>query len=138
MRIRPALTSIAISQQLMVQTPIRSAGDAMGHGRGIDDGRIAREGLPAGLTAPRPEGIMMLVRTTLTLDDDLLRLARRRASDLDRPLKDVINDALRDGLTLGEPRHGRPYRFRLKTVAGSTQPGVDLTDRDKLFELMER
>jgi len=81
---------------------------------------------------------MMLVRTTLTLDDDLLRLARRRASDLDRPLKDVINDALRDGLTLGEPRQGRPYRFRLKTVAGSTQPGVDLTDRDKLFELMER
>ncbi|MBA2489479.1 MAG: hypothetical protein H0V36_09220 [Chloroflexi bacterium] len=78
------------------------------------------------------------MRTTLTLDDDVMRLARRRATDLDRPLKDVINDALRDGLTLNRPQQGSRYRFQLKTVAGKTLPGVDLTDRDKLFDLMER
>ncbi len=80
----------------------------------------------------------MAMRITLTLDDDLMRLARRRANDLDRPLKDVINDALRDGLTQSDRQRRDSYRFQLKTVAGRTLPGVDLTDRDKLFDLMER
>ena len=79
----------------------------------------------------------MRMRTTLTLDDDVLKAARRRARDQDRPLKDVINEALRQGLALGETR--RPaYRFKLKTVEGRLLPGVDLTDRDKLFDLLER
>ena len=79
----------------------------------------------------------MLVRTTLTLDDDVLKAARRRARDQDRPLKDVINEALRQGLALAETRRP-PYRFKLKTVVGKLLPGVDLTDRDKLFDLLER
>lgn len=81
---------------------------------------------------------MMLVRTTLTLDDDVLRTARRRAREQDRPLKDVINEALRQGLAMGESAPTTAYSFRLKTVEGRLLPGVDLTDRDKLFELMER
>jgi hypothetical protein len=80
----------------------------------------------------------MPMRTTLTLEDDVLRAAKRRARNEDRPLKEIINEALRHGLALSEtPRHGS-YKFRLKTVAGRVLPGVDLTDRDKLFELMER
>ncbi len=81
---------------------------------------------------------MMTMRTTLKLDDDLMRLARRRATDLDRPLKDVINDALRDGLTQSDRERRDSNRFQLKTIAGRTLPRVDLTDRDKLFDLMER
>jgi hypothetical protein len=83
-------------------------------------------------------GIMMSMRTTLTLDDDVLKAAKRRAREQDRPLKDVINEALRHGLALGEARRTPPYTFTLKTVGGRLLPGVDLTDRDKLFELMER
>jgi hypothetical protein len=81
---------------------------------------------------------MTVMRTTLTLDDDVLKAARRRAREQDRPLKDVINEALRQGLALGEGSPTPPYQFRLKTVEGRLLPGVDLTDRDKLFELMER
>jgi hypothetical protein len=81
---------------------------------------------------------MMFVRTTLTLDDDVLKAAKRRAREQDRPLKDVINEALRHGLALGAGRRPPAYTFRLKTVAGRLLPGVDLADRDKLFELMER
>jgi hypothetical protein len=81
---------------------------------------------------------MMSMRTTLTLEDDVLKAAKRIARKEDRPLKDVINEALRQGLALGKaPRHST-YKFRLKTVEGRLLPGVDLTDRDKLFELMER
>jgi Bacterial antitoxin of type II TA system, VapB len=80
----------------------------------------------------------MPMRTTLTLDDDVLRAARRRAREQERPLKDVINEALRQGLALGAGHPAPAYKFRLKTVKGRLLPGVDLTDRDKLFELMER
>jgi hypothetical protein len=81
---------------------------------------------------------MMLMRTTLTLDDDVLEAARRRAREQDRPLKDVINEALRQGLAMADERRTSAHTFRLKTVGGRLLPGVDLTDRDKLFELMER
>jgi hypothetical protein len=81
---------------------------------------------------------MMSMRTTLTLEDDVLKAAKRRAKAQDRPLKDVINEALRQGLALGDVRQLPSYEFRLKTVSGRLLPGVDLTDRDKLFELMER
>ena len=81
---------------------------------------------------------MMRVRTTLTLDDEVLKAARRRAREQERPLKDVINEALRQGLAMGETRRPPVYTFRLKTVEGRLLPGVDLTDRDKLFELMDR
>jgi hypothetical protein len=80
----------------------------------------------------------MLMRTTLTLEDDVLKAAKRRARNEDRPLKDVINEALRHGLALGEARRSTGYKFHLKTVGGRILPGVDLADRDKLFELMER
>jgi hypothetical protein len=81
---------------------------------------------------------MMTMRTTLTLDDDVFKAARRRAREQDRSLKDVINEALRQGLALGERSRPDPYTFRLATVEGRLQPGVDLADRDQLFDLMDR
>jgi predicted transcriptional regulator len=81
---------------------------------------------------------MLLMRTTLTLDDDVLKAAKRRAREQDRPLKDVINEALRQGLEMSEAREVSTYRFRLRTVDGRLLPGVDLADRDKLFDLMDR
>jgi hypothetical protein len=81
---------------------------------------------------------MMPMRTTLTLDDDVLKAAKRRAREQDRPLKDVINEALRQGLAIGAARRLPAYTFRLKTVDGRLLPGVDLSDRDKLFEFMDR
>jgi hypothetical protein len=77
------------------------------------------------------------MRTTLTLNDDVLRLARRKAARENRSLKDVINQSLRLGLTLGRERSGAKYVFHLKTVRGRVMPGVDLHDRDKLFDLLD-
>jgi len=74
----------------------------------------------------------------LTLDDDVVKLAKRRAREQDRPLKDVINEALRRGLAMGGAVRLAAYTFRLKTVEGRVMPGVDLADRDKLFDLMDR
>jgi hypothetical protein len=81
---------------------------------------------------------MMRMRTTLTLDDDVLKIARRQAAAQERTLKDVINDALRLGLTAaGRARPRTPFAFKLNVVDGRVMPGVDLTDRDKLFDVMD-
>jgi len=80
---------------------------------------------------------MMLMRTTLTLSDDVLKMARQKAARENRSLRDVINESLRLGLTLGQRQSDRKYVFRLKTVRGRIMPGVDLHDRDKLFDLLD-
>lgn len=80
---------------------------------------------------------MMPMRTTLTLNDDVLKMAKRKAARENRTLRDVINECLRIGLTLSEGRRDSGYVFELRTVRGRTMPGVDLHDRDKLFDLMD-
>ena len=51
------------------------------------------------------------VRTTLTLDNDLAELLRRQARERDVPFKQVVNEAIRAGLTSGA-RGSKPYRMK--------------------------
>ena len=78
--------------------------------------------------------ILHMKRTTLTLDDHVLRELKRRASDEGRTLQAVTNDLLRRSL---QPTPKTPYRLRLQGWKAAEQPGVDLLDRDKLFDLMD-
>ena len=73
-------------------------------------------------------------RTTLALDEGLLRLLKTRAAKEDKTLQDLANDLLRKALA--DPPHGK-YRLKLIDWKAQEQPGVDLFDRDKLFDLME-
>ena len=73
-------------------------------------------------------------RTTLKLDEDLLRRLKEKAAREGRTLQSVANDLLRQGLA-GPERSD--YRLELLTWKGEPQPGVDLFDRDALFDLME-
>jgi hypothetical protein len=51
------------------------------------------------------------MRTTLTLDPDVAAKVKRGAKKLGKPLKVVINDAVRIGLdTVLNPPAARPYR----------------------------
>ena len=73
------------------------------------------------------------MRTTLTLDDDLAGLLKRRARELGIPFREAVNRTIRTGL--GEAavarRHAAP-----KTVPHSFgfRPGIDL---DKLGQLAD-
>jgi hypothetical protein len=73
-------------------------------------------------------------RTTLTIDDQLLRELKRKASEEGRTLQAVTNDLLRRSLSAGP---SKPYHFRLRGWKATEQPGVDLLDRDTLFDLMD-
>jgi len=79
------------------------------------------------------------VRTTIRLDEQLLRDAKAHAAQTGRTLNAVIEDALRASLrraqlVLGEsalPPVFRPSRSR------GLQPGVELSDSSALLDLME-
>jgi hypothetical protein len=76
------------------------------------------------------------MRTTLALDDDLVRKAKKRAADARTTLTAVIEEALRH--YLAPPRAaGKPFRLRLLTQKGRAVPGVNFADRDALYERME-
>ena len=50
-------------------------------------------------------------------------------------MQDLANELLRDGLARRE--EPTAYRLRLEGWKAEEQPGVDLLDRDKLFDLMD-
>jgi hypothetical protein len=73
------------------------------------------------------------VRTTLTLDDDLAGLLKRRARELGIPFKEAVNRTIRAGL--GEAAASRPH-IPPKVISHSFgfRPGIDL---DKLGQLLD-
>jgi hypothetical protein len=74
-----------------------------------------------------------MIRTTIGFDEDLLRQLKQRAAKEDVTLQVLVNDLVRQALASGR----RPkYELKLRGWSGVVQPGVDLTDRDKLFDLM--
>jgi Bacterial antitoxin of type II TA system, VapB len=76
------------------------------------------------------------MRTTLDVEDRLLRDAKRRAVEDGRTLTAVIEAALRQYLAPAE-RPRTAFRLRLLTKKGRQFPGVDLSDRDSLYDRME-
>ena len=77
------------------------------------------------------------MRTTIDIPDDLLAKAKRIAAESKRPLRAVIEDALREAL-LRRRHSSRSAPVRLPTFhGGGLQPGVDLDDTAALLDVME-
>jgi hypothetical protein len=78
------------------------------------------------------------MRTTIRLDDQLLKSAKRLARDTGTSLTAVIEDALRQILSrrvIKQPRNP----VKLTTVSGrGVRPGVDLDDSSALLDFMEQ
>jgi hypothetical protein len=78
------------------------------------------------------------MRTTIRLDDRLLREAKKRAAERGTTLAAVIEDSLRQALARREPSHRRrKFRFPTFKGRGGLQPGVDLDDSAALLDRME-
>ncbi|MFN8520926.1 MAG: type II toxin-antitoxin system VapB family antitoxin [Chloroflexota bacterium] len=63
------------------------------------------------------------MRTTLVLDDRLVREAKRRAADTGSTLSDVVNDALREALRPAPEATVPPFRM------------ITYGDPDEVFQL---
>lgn len=82
--------------------------------------------------------MLICMRTTINIDDQLLAEAKQLAQHSGKTLTAVIEDALRERLT----RRGRTEQpddtFRLHTFTGyGLQPGVDLDNSAAPRDLMD-
>lgn len=76
------------------------------------------------------------MRTTVRLDDHLLRSAKAHAARTGRTLTAVIEEGLRLALEAEQPpADGEPYR--VATFSSPVRPGVDLDGNASILEVME-
>ncbi len=79
------------------------------------------------------------MRTTIRLDERLLREAKQAAAAKGRTLTAVIEDALRQFLGRREAPAEERRPFRIRPFKGTgVAPGVDVDDSAALLDLMER
>ncbi|MGD0140759.1 MAG: DUF2191 domain-containing protein [Tepidisphaeraceae bacterium] len=79
------------------------------------------------------------MKTTIELPDELLIAAKKRAAELRRPLRKLVEDGLRQQLSAGRGA-GRPKRkkFRWVVAKGGLPPGVDVSDRTSLHDWLRK
>ena len=78
--------------------------------------------------------VLYMARITLTIDDRILRELKKKAAAEGRTLQSVTSDLLRRSL-LAPPQE--TCQLRLHGWKATEQPGVDLFDRDALFNFMD-
>ncbi len=76
------------------------------------------------------------MKTTLNFDDHLIRAAKVRAAEDGEPLTRLIERAIRQYLQPPQ-RAAAPFKLNLVTKKTRTLPGVDVADRNSLYDLMD-
>jgi plasmid stability protein len=76
-----------------------------------------------------------MARTTLVLDDQIVRQIKKKAAEEGRTFQAVANELLRQALA--QPRR-QPYRLNLQGWKGELLPAVDICDRNTLFDILDR
>jgi hypothetical protein len=74
-----------------------------------------------------------MARTTLDIDDRVLKQLKKTAADEGRTLQAVANDLLKRAL---RTQTHQPFSLQLQGWAADLQPGVDIEDRDSLFDVL--
>ncbi len=78
-----------------------------------------------------------MTRTTLTLDDELAVRLRELARSTGRSFKDVVNEAIRRGLSLGEEPPEAPEPFHVEARPRGFRAGVDPRRLNQLYDELE-
>ena len=74
-------------------------------------------------------------RITLVLEDSLFKQMKIKAAAEGRTLQAVTNELIRRGLA---PQSPSSYRLKLQGWTAELQPGMDLLNRNSLFEVLDR
>lgn len=77
------------------------------------------------------------MRTTLTLDDDVAAALEKEQRRTHASFKDVVNRALRAGLSLGAAPTKRTPRFVVEAKRCGFRPGVDTERLNQLVDQLE-
>lgn len=76
-----------------------------------------------------------MARTTLAIDDDLLNRLKQRAHAQGKTLQALANELLRQAMA--RPARDKGYRLELPKWEAREQPGIDIRDRDRLWDRMD-
>ena len=77
------------------------------------------------------------MRTTLDIPDEVLANAKRKAIEDKTTLTEVVERALRVYVSPGRSRKRRVMKTWV-VIKDRGLPDVDISDRDRLYDLMER
>jgi len=75
------------------------------------------------------------IRTTLTIEDDITERLRDEVRRTGKPMKDVVNDALRKGLARGADEGREPFRVHARDLGLRSR--IELDDVEGLVERLE-
>lgn len=81
------------------------------------------------------------MKTTFDIPEELLVRAKKHAAEQRRPLKALVLEGLQAQLDAGrrQPRaKAKRSPIRWVTVAGELAPGLDVSDREKMFDWLRR
>jgi hypothetical protein len=73
-------------------------------------------------------------RTTIALDEELLKKLKSDAAAKGVTLADLVNSLLKEAMVIRK-QHNQ-FKLNLEGWKTEIQPGVDILDRDKLFDLI--
>jgi hypothetical protein len=77
------------------------------------------------------------MKTTVELPDDLLIEAKKRAAELRVPLRQLLEEGLRERLRRKKGSRGaKKNHIHWITVAGGLPPGLDVSDREKVHDFL--
>jgi Arc/MetJ family transcription regulator len=76
------------------------------------------------------------MRTTVSIDDEVLRVAKRLAAEESRTLGDLITEALRERLARRPATGSKPY-VAVTSGEGGPLPGVDITNNAAVRDVMD-
>ena len=77
------------------------------------------------------------MRTTVTIDDDLLEKLKEAARKRRQPFTRIVNETLRHGLSAQRPRQSRRAPFRVESFESPFRPGVDPLRLNQLVDDLE-
>jgi len=78
------------------------------------------------------------MRTTIRIDDELLKEAKTIAVASGQTLAEVVDEALRDSFARRRQAAKKPYLHLRSFKGDGVQPGVDLYDSAGLLDIMDR
>jgi hypothetical protein len=76
------------------------------------------------------------MRTTISIDDQVFRDAKRQAAEEGRTLGDLVTEALRTRLALKQRGEEKPYEI-VTYGRGGTLPGIDITNNAAVRDAMD-
>lgn len=77
-----------------------------------------------------------MARTTIDIEDEILKKARQKAAEESKTLTSVVEEAL--ALYTSAPRKpSRKVMGRWVSVKGKGVPAIDVADRDRLYDAMD-